>query len=110
MSASKRKTWRYLARDPHSSYRQLSVKGRRIRATSLYDLTVAPEEPMTPEQVAQDYQVPLEAVLEAIAYCKSNPPEIEEDFRMEEEAHKTAQSLLADIKKSIAAKKRPRAS
>ena len=37
------------------------------------------EETMTPEEIAADYSLPLEAVLEAIAYCQSNPPEIAED-------------------------------
>jgi hypothetical protein len=39
---------------------------------------------MTPEEIAADYQLPLEAVQEAIAYCESNPPEIAEDFAREE--------------------------
>ena len=35
---------------------------------------------MTPEQIAQDYNLPIEAVHEAIAYCASNPPELAEDY------------------------------
>ena len=42
------------------------------------------EEPMTPEEIAADMNLPLEAVKEAIAYCQTNPPEIAEDFRREE--------------------------
>ncbi|HEX3315677.1 MAG TPA: hypothetical protein VHR72_12330, partial [Gemmataceae bacterium] len=42
------------------------------------------EEPRTPEQIAADYDLPLEAVVEAIAYCKSDPPEIRIDFEREE--------------------------
>ena len=42
------------------------------------------EEPMTPEEIAADYGLPLEAVQEAIAYCQSDPPEIKEDFEREE--------------------------
>jgi hypothetical protein len=41
-------------------------------------------EPMTPEEIAEAYLVPLEAVLEAIAYCDSDPPEIREDFEREQ--------------------------
>ena len=33
---------------------------------------------------AADYGLPVDAVKEAIAYCESKPPEIEEDFRREE--------------------------
>ena len=42
------------------------------------------EEPLTPEQIAEEYQIPLEAVQEAIAYCQSNPPEIAQDFAEED--------------------------
>ncbi len=39
---------------------------------------------MSAEEIAADYNLPLEAVLEAIAYCESKPPEIEKDFQREE--------------------------
>ena len=42
------------------------------------------EEPRTPEEIAQDYGLPLEVVQEAIAYCQADPPEIREDFEREE--------------------------
>lgn len=78
--------WRYLARDPDSpSYRQLFIKGRRIAARTLYGMYVSEEEPkMTPEQIADDYDLPVEAVLEAIAYCESDPEEIRQDWEAEE--------------------------
>jgi uncharacterized protein (DUF433 family) len=76
--------WTYLAPNPKSSYKQLFIKGTRIRAEAIYGLTVDGSEPMTPEQVADDFGLPLEAVREAIAYCESNPPEIQEDHRREE--------------------------
>ena len=77
-------TWKYLEPNPKSSYKQLFVKGTRIRARVLFGLYASEEEPRTPEQIATDYSLPIEAVREAIAYCQSNPPEIEEDFRREE--------------------------
>ena len=76
--------WKYLEPNPKSSYRQLFVKGRGIRARILCGLYLSEEEPRTPEEIAADYNLPVEAVREAIAYCRSNPPEIEEDFRREE--------------------------
>jgi uncharacterized protein (DUF433 family) len=76
-------TWIHLERDPKSSYKQLSIKGRRIKARTLYGLTQG-EEAMTPEEIAADRDLPLEAVLEAIAYCETNPPEIREDFDREQ--------------------------
>ena len=40
--------------------------------------------PLTPEDIAADYNLPVDAVREAIAYCESNPPEIASDFAREE--------------------------
>ena len=77
-------TWKYLERDPLSKYKQLSIKGRRIKARSLYGMFMSAEEPRTPEAIAADYGLPLEVVLEAIAYCQTDPPEIREDFEHEE--------------------------
>jgi uncharacterized protein (DUF433 family) len=79
-----RKDWVWLAPNPKSSYKQLFLKGTRIRAEAIYALTVDGSEPMTPEQVAEDMGLPQEAVREAIAYCESDPAEIREDRRREE--------------------------
>jgi uncharacterized protein (DUF433 family) len=79
--------WKYLAPNPKSNYKQLFIKGTRIRAEVVYGMTVDgtdPEFRMTPEQIAEDMNLPLDAVREAIAYCQSDPPEIREDHRREE--------------------------
>ena len=44
--------YQYLERDPKSSYKQLSIKGRRIRGRTLYGQYASAEEPRTPEQIA----------------------------------------------------------
>ena len=77
-------TWKYLAPNPKSAYKQLFLKGRRIRARDLYGRYMSAEEPMTPAEIAADYNLPLEVVEEAIAYCQTDPPEIKEDFEREE--------------------------
>ena len=77
-------TWKHLAPNPKSAYKQLFLKGRRIRARDLYGYFMSAEESMTPAEIAADYDLPLEAVEEAIAYCQTNPPEIKEDFEREE--------------------------
>ena len=59
--------YQYLKSKPGSNYSQLFVNGR-IRAEILYRETVGPE-PLTPEEVASAYGLPLEAVQQAIAYC-----------------------------------------
>jgi hypothetical protein len=60
------------------------VKDCRIFASTLYSLTLGDEECLTPEQVALEYSLPVEAVYEAIAYCQSNPPEISDDLALDE--------------------------
>ena len=77
-------TWAYLAPNPKSAYKQLFIKGTRIRAEVLYGMTVDGSEPMTPEEVAVEMEVPLEVVREAIAYCESNPEVIAQDHAAEE--------------------------
>jgi hypothetical protein len=65
-----------------SNYRQLFVNGR-IRAEVLYRETVGPE-PLTPEQVAGEYNLPVEAVCEAIDYCVKNQQLLDEERAREE--------------------------
>src|SRR5881394_1467117 len=57
-------TWLYLEPRPGSFYRQLFVKGTRIRAEIVYGLTVDGSEPITPEEVAADFNLPMAAVRE----------------------------------------------
>ena len=77
-------TWQYLAPNPKSCYKQLFINGTRIRARVLYGLFMSAEQPMTPEEIASEFNLPLEAVKEAIAYSQSNPREIAEDYAREE--------------------------
>lgn len=74
--------YRYLRVKRGSNYRQLAVNGR-IRAEILYRQTVGPE-PLTPDQVAQEYSLPVEAVLEAIRYCEQNQEVLDADRAMED--------------------------
>jgi uncharacterized protein (DUF433 family) len=80
--------WQHLAPNPKSAYRQLFLKDRRIRAWVLYCDHVA--QGMTAEQIAEDRDLPAEAVREAIAYCASNPPEVRGDLIREEEHMRAA--------------------
>jgi uncharacterized protein (DUF433 family) len=76
--------WKHLERRPGSSYQQLCLKGKRIWAWTLYCEFMNETEPRTPQQLAEDFEVPLEAVREAIEYCQSDPPEIREDHRKDD--------------------------
>jgi uncharacterized protein (DUF433 family) len=76
--------YKFLERKPKSNYKQLFVKGTRIMARILYGQYMSEEEPRTVEQIAADYNLPVDAVREAIAYCDTDPIEIREDFAREE--------------------------
>jgi uncharacterized protein (DUF433 family) len=79
-------TYKYLEPRLGSSYKQLFIKGTRIRADIIYSAAHqrGDEDDQTPEQVAQDYGIPVEAVYEAIRYCESKPAEVAYDHRAEE--------------------------
>ncbi len=80
--------YHFLKPKPGSNYRQLFVNGR-IRAEVLYRETIGAE-PLTPEQVAREYGLPVEAVEEAIDYCEHNPELLAEERRREDERIKRA--------------------
>jgi uncharacterized protein (DUF433 family) len=77
---------------PGSNYRTLFLKGRRIRAAVVYEAIHGPE-PRSPEEFAEDYQVPLPAVLEALDYVAQNLPLIEQE-RDREAARLRARGLI----------------
>jgi uncharacterized protein (DUF433 family) len=91
-------TYQYLEPRPSSLYRQLFIKGTRIRAEILYCAHINAEEPRTAEELAADYDLPLAAVLEAIEYGKSNPPEVAADFAREEAIMAASGQLDPDYK------------
>lgn len=76
--------YQYLEPRPKSAYRALFVKGTKIQADWLYRYHINLEMPRTAEELAADFNLPLAAVLEAIEYGCSNPPEVAEDLRREE--------------------------
>src|SRR5438309_3970554 len=74
-------TYKYLRPKPGSNYKQLFYG--RIRAEVLYRETVG-REPLSPEEVAREYDVPLGAVLEAIDYCSKNKELLDAERAREE--------------------------
>jgi uncharacterized protein (DUF433 family) len=82
MSTEAQPHYQHLEARPGSNYRQLWLKGRRIRA-AVVDEVVHGLDPRTPEEFAQEYQVPLEAVLEALDYVARNRPLIEQERERE---------------------------
>lgn len=77
--------YQYLKPKRGSQYSQLFFG--RIRAEVLYRETIG-NEPLTPEQVAQEYVVPVGAVLEAIDYCVRNKELLDAERAREEAAIK----------------------
>jgi|SRR5262249_6755274 len=71
-------TYQHLEYRPGSNYREMFLKGRRIRA-SVVDGWIHGPDPITPEEFARDFQVPLEAVHEALDYVARNRALIEQD-------------------------------
>jgi uncharacterized protein (DUF433 family) len=62
--------WSYLVARPHSWRRQLFVKGRRLRASTVWmDMQT---NSMIPEEAAENWDLPLAAIGEIIRYCESH--------------------------------------
>jgi uncharacterized protein (DUF433 family) len=93
--------YKFLERNPKSNYKQLFVKGTRLRARILYGAFMSEEEPRTVEQIAEDYILHVDAVREAVAYCESNPPELLEDYRREAAMVEAARSGSKDRPKHL---------
>ena len=91
MPAKTETQYQHLEPHPGSNYRQLFLKGQRIRAAVVNEAIHGPD-PFTPEEFASEYQVPLEAVLEALEYVAQNRPLIEQE-RDHEAARLHARSL-----------------
>ncbi len=70
--------YQHLEPRPGSNYRQFFLRGRRIRAAVVEEAIHGPD-PYTPEEFAGNYQVPLEAVLEALDSVSRNRPLIEQE-------------------------------
>ena len=76
MATNTETRYQHLEPRPGSNYRQLFLKGRRIRA-AVVDEAIHGPDPFTPEEFAEGYQVPLEAVIKALDYVTHNRSLIE---------------------------------
>ncbi|AFY34347.1 hypothetical protein [Calothrix sp. PCC 7507] len=62
--------WQYLVLRPHPWRRQLYIKGRKLLASTVWqDMT---SNQMSPEQAAENWDLPLSAIYEALHYCESH--------------------------------------
>jgi uncharacterized protein (DUF433 family) len=62
--------WKYLAARPHHWRRQFYIKGRKLLASTVWqDMLI---NKMSPEQAAENWDLPLAAIYENIRYCESH--------------------------------------
>jgi uncharacterized protein (DUF433 family) len=67
--------YQYLTARPHPWKKQLFIKGRNMTAANL--VYTMRKEKMTVEEAAKDFNLPMDAVLEALHYLEHNRPLIE---------------------------------
>ncbi|MEG3874471.1 MULTISPECIES: hypothetical protein [unclassified Microcoleus] len=78
--------WQYLIARPHPWRKQLYIKGRKLLASTIWrDMTA---NQMSPEQAAENWDLPLSAIYEVIDYCENNQELLkleadEERYRLE---------------------------
>ena len=73
--------WQYLEKRSHSWRKQLYIKGKRIKADVISsDMIVNPE---TPEEAAENWDLPLAAIEEVIKYCQINQELLKQEAREE---------------------------
>ncbi len=78
--------WQYLVSRPHPWRKQLYIKGHKLLASTVWQDMVTNQ--MSPEQAAENWDLPLSAIYEAIQYCKSHQELLkleadEERYRLE---------------------------
>ena len=71
----------FLVAEPGSAWEERVIDKTGVRASTL--ALAVRNDGRTPEQVAADFEVPLEAVLEAIEYVDSHAHELEQRRRAE---------------------------
>ncbi len=73
--------WQYLESRPHPWRKQLYFKGKKLKAFDVWmDMMVNRE---TPQEAAENWDLPLDAVMEAIEYCKTNQELLREEAEQE---------------------------
>lgn len=73
--------YRYLVPRLGSAYKELFIVGTKLRAQSV--VSDMENEGWTPEETAENWRIPVEAVHEAIAYVHANEEYLEQERRRE---------------------------
>jgi hypothetical protein len=65
-------SWKYLVHRQHSWRRQMHMKGRRMLAADIWRDMVANGQ--TADEAALEWDIPVDAVAEAVRWCEANQP------------------------------------
>lgn len=86
LEPSPKENWQYLVERPHPWRRQLYIKGRKLMAATVWRDAIANQ--MSPEEAAENWDLPLAAIHEVMRYCESHQELLrleaeEERYRLE---------------------------
>jgi uncharacterized protein (DUF433 family) len=87
--------YQYLVRREHPSRRQLYIKGRNLTVGQLVATMRANK--LSPEDAADDYELPIEQIREALAYYEANHDLVDAELR-EEKRWLVAQGVQVEPK------------
>jgi hypothetical protein len=76
--------WKFLVARPHDWRRQLSIKGSKLLASTVWRDMLANE--MTSAQTAENWNLPIAAIQEVIQYCETHQDLLK--LEAEEERHR----------------------
>lgn len=84
--APNQENWQYLVERSHPWRKQLYIKGRKLLASTVWQDIMA--NGMSVEQAAENWELPIAAIEEAIAYCETHQDLLrleanEERYRLE---------------------------
>lgn len=90
--------WRFLVERQHPWRRQLCMKGRNMTAAQLVSTINAND--LSLDEAADDFALPLEAIQEAVRYCRENAELLaleanEERRRVVEKGHRLGPAALS---------------
>jgi uncharacterized protein (DUF433 family) len=88
--------WQYLVERSHPWRRQLYIKGRKLLASTVWRDAIANE--MSPEEAAENWDLPLAAIQEVMQYCERHQELLqleaeEERYRLEEKGVSSCWSI-----------------
>ncbi len=73
--------WHYLVARSHPWRKQLYIKGTKILASIVWQDAIANQ--LSPTQIAENWELPLESIAEIMEYCQKNRSLIEVEAKEE---------------------------